>query len=343
MCSCCGNLPRKTNSVSARSPATISRTLLPPWSRPLRCWRFSTRRTISAVPAAPRAASRRPRPRSCSRRCWRSRKSASSSCRSMPGPPNWWPAIARSRYASSFTASCSSRTRTAPNTRRWCRPRAMPDWPRWSCCSAPAPSIRPTSSTGSASCSNSSRAAPNSRRCSRCRSMTANCRWPRCRPTRLTIPALPKSTMPCQSPAWAVAGSRWACTLPPPAWRCSPAMPSTRWRASASPLSTCPATRSPCCRPMWSNTTRWVPASRARRCPSTPPSTKRRWSCRTRAARSSACRSRTTCAWMCWTLSSHRSGWTTRPPAAISPNCRRCARNWCSSGSWRSSSRHAAK
>jgi exoribonuclease-2 len=64
-------------------------------------------------------------------------------------------ASARSPSASSSTRSCSSPTRTRPNTRPWSRPAAPRTWRRWSCC-RPAPSTRPTSSTGSASCSTTS-------------------------------------------------------------------------------------------------------------------------------------------------------------------------------------------
>ena len=68
----------------------------------------------------------------------------------------WAAASARSRSANSSTRSCSSRTRTRPSTRPWSRPRAPPTLRRWTCCKRPAPSTRPTSSTGGASCSRTS-------------------------------------------------------------------------------------------------------------------------------------------------------------------------------------------
>ena len=48
---------------------------------------------------------------------------AAGRCRSSTGRRSSWPAFARRRSASSSTASCSSPTRTAPNTRPWSRPR----------------------------------------------------------------------------------------------------------------------------------------------------------------------------------------------------------------------------
>ena len=197
MCSCCGNSPPRTNSPSSTLRATISRIRPHWWSRPPRCWRCSMRRTISAVLAVPRGVSRRRPPRSCSRRWPPSRKRPASRRRSMPGRPSWYRASARSQSASSSTRSCSSRTRTRPSTRPWCMPPRKRRWRRWTCCSAPVPSTRPTSSTGSASCSSTSPRARAFRRCRLRASMIPNCRWPRCRPSPSTIPAPPRSTTRC--------------------------------------------------------------------------------------------------------------------------------------------------
>ena len=75
-------------------------------------------------PRSARASSRR-RPKRPSRpRCWASSARSSWRRRSTPGPANWSRATARRRCASSSTRSCSSPTRTRPNTRPWSRPRA---------------------------------------------------------------------------------------------------------------------------------------------------------------------------------------------------------------------------
>jgi exoribonuclease-2 len=91
-------------------------------SRPPRCSACSRRRITSAAPA--RAASRRRPRKSCSRR-WlgieKKRQQAGADRRLGQG-------TGRRRCpapsASSSTRSCSSRTRTAPNTRPWSKPRA---------------------------------------------------------------------------------------------------------------------------------------------------------------------------------------------------------------------------
>ena len=116
-----GNSRPRASSASPTWRATTSTPRPAPSSRPRRCSACSTRRTTSAAWA--RASSRR-RPRRPSRpRCWASSARSRSPRRSTPGPPNWSPAAARRRCASSSTRSCSSPTRTRPNTRPWSRPR----------------------------------------------------------------------------------------------------------------------------------------------------------------------------------------------------------------------------
>jgi hypothetical protein len=84
---------------------------------------------------------------------------------------------------------------------------------------APAPSIRPTSSTGGVSCSRTSPRAPAFRRSRHPPSWTT-CPWPpACRPSRSTIRRPPKSTMRCRCRAWAAAPSPWASTSRHRPWR----------------------------------------------------------------------------------------------------------------------------
>lgn len=83
---------------------------------------------------AGRAASRKRRQKSCSRHWSPSKRKSSSPRRLPPGRRSSRKGNALHRCASSFTKSCSSPTRTAPNTRPWSRLHATRTSHRWTCC-----------------------------------------------------------------------------------------------------------------------------------------------------------------------------------------------------------------
>ena len=137
---------------------------------------------------------------------------------------------------------------------------------RSTCCSAPAPSTRPTSSTGGASCSRTSPRAPASRRCSAPAiadelpladgAGLLDRRFADHRDRRCAVGAGPgqrhgdRRHPHRRAGPGAGAGQRR----------------STRWRARACPPSTCRATRSRCCPTTWSRPTRCRKAATARPC-----------------------------------------------------------------------------
>ena len=133
------------------------------------------------------------------------------------------------------------------------------------CCSAPARSPRPTSSTGSASCSRTSPRAPAFPPLAGAGDQATTCRWPTVagvldrrlqhhRDRRRALGAGPGHRH----------GHRRHPHRRARAWRCSRPRRSTRWRASACPPSTCRATRSRCCPTTWCRPT---PCMEGRDCP----------------------------------------------------------------------------
>jgi exoribonuclease-2 len=176
------------------------------------------------------------------------KKKQSSSSRSPTGPPSWPPAAARSRSASSCTRSCSSRqerARVQGRGRGLARHPAAP----LDLLQRPAPSTRPTSSTGSASCSTISPRAPVSGA-----GGAADHRRPAA--GRVQAYSIDDSQTTEIDDALSLQGLGSGTVvlgihIAAPGLAISPAAPSTSWRASACPPSTCRATRSPCCPTTW--------------------------------------------------------------------------------------------
>ena len=159
------------------------------------------------------------------------KKKQSSCSRSPTGSAELGAGRCPRRSASSSSRSCSSPTRTRPNTRPWSRPRAPRTCRRWTLLqqgrrhrlALPVPlAALPARQLSQGHGFPAAAGAAHHRRAAAGAGAGLS---------RSTTRRPPRSTTRCRCRAWAAAPWCWASTSPRRAWRCSRAARSTRWAA----------------------------------------------------------------------------------------------------------------